>query len=137
MLNSRWALGLLALAACSAPRGQDHWAWTTPPPPSYWEKLPQAVAVRESDAKAEAGRLLRETVPLYREVAEEWERPGLSKQELEALLAKARRIEGNLVEVRRIYTVHPDACESDGRSQRVADLLTAIRSCIQRIEERL
>jgi len=137
MLNRTLPLALLALAACSTPQGQGHWAWTTPPPPSYWERVPRKPASKDAEAKGEASRLLRETVPLYREVAEEWERGGSSKPEMHALLVKARRIERNLVEVQRIYTDCPGACEPEGRPQKVGELLTAIRTCIRQLEERL
>jgi hypothetical protein len=130
-------VSLLALAACAAPRPVTYWRFSSAPPPSYWE---MAGPPKGDGTPAEAARLIRESVPLYREVAEQWER-ATSKQELRTLLGKARRVERNLAQAQLIYEAAGDDRSDPGAAERRAkqldELVAAIKTCIRQIESRL
>ncbi len=119
-------LGLVLFSACSS------WA----PPPSYWHLTVPVQAAGQGDAE----RLIRESVPLFEEVADAWSRmPGKSK--LPALLAKARKVERNLASALMAYLAIPleqqDKEAVERRTARLQELLTAVRAVIKEIEATL
>jgi hypothetical protein len=125
-------LALLALAACQ-PTGD--WVLRSAAPPGYWD------FGQPPNSPNEAARLIRETVPLYKEVADAWERTPSGKSELRALLAKARKVERNLAAVQMIYLSlpgeGPEQAAVERRTKKVEELTATIKTCIRQIESRL
>lgn len=118
---------LLSLSACTP--------WATPP--SYWHLTVPIQAAGPGDAE----RLIRETVPLFGEVADAWARQPVRRSELPALLAKARKVERNLASALLGYLSLPpeqqDKEAVERRTTRLQELLTAIRACIKEVESSL
>lgn len=133
MLNRWGPAALLLLTACAAPPQTTYWCLPASPPPSYWAAASRGPGPSEETARAEVARLLAETVPLYQEVADEWERGFGTKPEIELLFRKARRVERNLEAIRALAAAHPDACEPGGRLE---ELLAAIKTCLRQLEPR-
>ncbi|HLF92789.1 MAG TPA: hypothetical protein VJB14_04965 [Planctomycetota bacterium] len=107
------------------------------PPPSYWHLTVPVQAAGPGDAE----RLIRETVPLFGEVADAWARQPVRRSELPALLAKARKVERNLASALLGYLSlppeQPNREAIERRTTRLQELLTAIRSCIKEVESSL
>jgi len=110
---------------------------TQPSPPSYWHLT---VPVPQLDL-GEADRLIRETVVLYQEVADTWDRRPATLAKLRALLARARKVERNLSSALITYlSILPEPQEKDAfeqRRSRLQDLLTTLRAWIKDVESAL
>ena len=109
------------------------------PPPSYWN-LSIPVAASGSPAR-DVDLLIRETVPLFNEVAEAWNQKGRMKRDRQTLLVKARKVERNLASALMSYlSLPPDEQGKETierRASRLQELLTDIRTCIKEIESSL
>ncbi len=107
------------------------------PPPSYWHL---SIPVSET-APGDVDRLIRETVPLFNEVAEAWNRKRTTQADRQALLAKARKVERNLASALMSYLSlppdEPGKAVTERRSTRLQELLTDIRAFIREIESSL
>lgn len=106
-------------------------------PKSYWNL---SIPISET-APGDADRLIRETVPLFDEVAEAWARRGATKPGAQELLGKARKVERNLATALMTYlSLTPDEQDRETierRTNRLQELLTAVRTCIKEIESSL
>jgi hypothetical protein len=140
-----------ALAACSSSPQRSYWRYSAPAnenktspgeKPSPAEPVRMTVKTNESvTTPDDAARLIRESVPLYKEVADSWERGPRTRLELEMLLAKARKVERNLASAQMIYLSIPDESPTskvvEQRTRRIDEILSAIKSTIKQIEARL
>jgi len=112
------------------------------PEPSAQAGEPDAKARRSRWAQDEAARLIRESVPLAKEVAEGVERPlPADRRELENLHSKARAAHDNLITARELYMrfemdVDNQAQLSD-RIRRLNDLIGVMKGALRRIEKAL
>ena len=107
------------------------------PPASYWHlTIPISAG-----AAGDADRLIRETVPLFNEVADAWARRGATKSGAQELLGKARKVERNLATALMTYlSLTPDEQNRETIERRAGglqELLAAIRTCIREIESSL
>lgn len=112
------------------------------PQPAAESGDPDPKAKRARWAQDEAARLIRESVPLAREVAEAVEHPlPADPRELASLHDKARTAHDHLIAARELYMrVEPDVDNQpqvSDRIRRLNDLIGVMRGALRRIEKAL
>ncbi len=119
----------------------------TPPAPATGPATPQAEdgdtkAKRAKWAQEEAARLIRESVPVAKEVADTMEQPlTRDRQELQKLRTKAKTAHDNLTTARELYlrveTDSENQVQLSDRIKKLNDLITVMKGALKRIDSSL